>query len=532
MKEKIILGIDLGTTYSAVAYVDEYGEAKIIPNDDNERITPSVVYFENEDNIVVGQGAKDEMEMSPEKVVAFVKREMGKRKEDVRINELTGDHNPYNIYGRMYSPEEISAFILKSLKKDAENYFQGKEVKDAVITVPAYFSDSEKKSTKDAGEMAGFNVLQVINEPTAAAISYGLTKEGNNSQKVMVFDLGGGTFDVTILDIIETNGTKKIDIINTDGDHRLGGKDWDDAIIEFISEKFIDEHGEDPRDNIETLNDLRLKAEKAKKDLSKKDSSRILIQTEENSLRVEITRDDFNEITEGLMSSVETLCNSALIDANLSWDDIDNILLAGGSTRMPMVQELLKKLSGKEIRTDLVNPDECVAMGAAIHATILNIKNNDSFGTLEMKEKLGNVEVSDITSHTIGKIIWDSEANSNKVFSLIKKGSKVPYEGTQTFYTVNENQLGVQQRITEGESEDPDEVIIIQEAFLKFAKELPKDSPIKYTYSLSADGMFTLHAKDETTNKEITIKIERKNNLSSDELIEAKESIHDIKVSS
>lgn len=524
---KITLGIDLGTTYSAVAYVDNHGEAKIVPNSENERITPSAVFFESEDNIIVGQNAKDEIEIAPSQVVSHVKREMGKKKEDVRPDENSGIPNPYEFYNKTFAPEEVSALILKKLKKDAENYFQGKKITDAVITVPAYFNDSEKQATKDAGKMAGFNVLQVINEPTAAAIAYGMSKGAQENQKVFVFDLGGGTFDVTILDVINNNGQKEINIINTDGDHRLGGKDWDDRIINYVAEEFINEHGEDPRENIDAMADMRVRSERVKKSLSEKESARMNVKTDENSMKFEVTREIFEELTEDLISRIEGLCDNVFSDTELDWGNIDTILLAGGSTRMPMIQNLLKRISEKEIRTDLVNPDECVAMGAAIQGTIINLKDNQ-YVTQEIKDKLGDVHIRDITSHTLGSIV--SQNNKKVVAQMIKKGTPVPYTFTETFFTLHDNQTGVRERITEGESTNPENVEIIQEATLPIVNPMPKGAPIETTFAISADGMLTVTAKDITNNEQIIIQIDRKSNLTSSEVDEGVEFLDSVSV--
>lgn len=512
MDTKITLGIDLGTTYSAVAYVDEHGDAKIISNTEGDRITPSVVFFETESNFIVGQNAKDEMEISPETVVSFVKREMGKSQDEVRKEENYGEPKPYDFFGKRYSPQEISSLILKKLKKAAESYFQGQEITDVVITVPAYFDNSEKKATKDAGKMAGFNVLQVINEPTAAAISYGVSKAGATAQKVFVFDLGGGTFDVTVLDIVNNNGTKEININNSDGDHRLGGKDWDDKIIKYVAEEFINQFGDDPRDNIDAMANLREKSEKVKKSLSDKNKAKLAVNYNGNKINVEISRDKFEEITIDLMSRIEGLCDSVLSLSKLNWSDIDTVLLAGGCTRMPMVQDLLKRISGKEIRTDLVNPDECVALGAAIQSAIIPIGGNNSEDkrlTQEQIDKLGEIQVNDTTSHTFGIITLGSD-DKDVVSQMIKKGTTIPFKYTDMFQTNKDNQSNIFLQIKEGESTNPDNVKTIQEATFPIANPLPAGSPIEITFELAADGTLTVIGKDITNNKEIIVKVETK----------------------
>ncbi len=421
--KNIAIGIDLGTTYSAMAYIDEFGQSKVIPNDSNDRITPSVVYFESKDNIIVGKEAKNVLYYEPEKVVSFVKREMGKNKNEVRSEENYGKPKPYTFDGYTYSPEEISALILKKLKQDAENYFNGQEIRDAVITVPAYFNDAERNSTKIAGEMAGFNVLQIINEPTAAAIAYGSSTVVDESQKVFVFDLGGGTFDVTVLQIEVQGDLKTINVISTDGDHKLGGKDWDQKIIDYVANAYTDEHGLNPKDDILAFGSLIESTEAAKISLSKKERAKVVVKPSEGvSMPVDITREIFNELCLDLIETIESLCNNVLQQSgNLSWKDIDTILLAGGSTRMPMITDFLERVSGKTIQTNLINPDECVALGAAFSATKkqfdLGISSRDPILT----PVLGGITINDVLSHSLGNLAYVSGTDIKKNFILLKK---------------------------------------------------------------------------------------------------------------
>lgn len=519
-QKNIILGIDLGTTYSAMAYVDEHGDAKIIPNDNNQRITPSVVYFENENNIVVGQSAKDEAELSPERVVAFVKREMGKKKEEVRKEENYGEAKPYDFDGKIYSPEEISALILKKLKQDAEKHFNGVSIKDVVITVPAYFNDSEKTATRDAGRMAGFNVLQVINEPTAAAISYGLKSE-EAGKKIFVFDLGGGTFDVTILDIKQNGDEKIIDVIDSDGDHRLGGKDWDDVIIEYACDLFINEHGEDPRNDPEGFAELRTRVENTKKQLSEKEKSRIIVSCNGSKTVVEIDRNKFEELSENLMLRTQGMCQRIIENNNLKWNDIDIILMVGGSTRMPMVKNMLENISGKEVRTDLVQPDECVALGAAMRGMMINISTNpDAQVSAVVKEELGSgIIVNDILSHSIGIISTNRTTRERKVSFLFKRKMKIPNKVTSEFVTIAESQKGMMIDVLEGESEVPEECRVLVNKLLEFKRPLPIESPVAITFSMDHSGLLNVHALDLTDNVEIEFQVERENNLSENEVI-------------
>lgn len=441
---KIVLGIDLGTTYSAMAYVDENGVPKIISNSDNDRTTPSVVYFESTNNIIVGQNAKDELELSPDDVVSFVKREIGKNIDEVRKEENYGEPKPYDFFGKSYSPEEISSLILKKLKADAESFFDGQQIKDAVITVPAYFNDFERNATIEAGKLAGLNVLQVINEPTAAAISYGVKSSIN--QKVFVFDLGGGTFDVTIIDIV--NGEFKV--IATDGDHRLGGKDWDDKIIEFIAEEFINQYGEDPRDYVDVMAELRLKSEKVKKSLSERSSAQISLSYNGNKLSIELSKEKFKEICNDLLSRIDGLCNTILNQVNLNWPDISEVVLAGGSTRLQMVKDLLEEISNKKIRTDLVNPDECVAIGAAIQGHILTSKRLGQQTNFKGRIK----SINDVASHSLGFVTVKDNTLHNSI--MINKNTKIPCSIIKRdFTTSRDNQETLEILILQGESTNP-----------------------------------------------------------------------------
>lgn len=515
-KTNLILGIDLGTTYSAVAYVDEHGDPKIIPNDKNDRITPSVVFFESEKNIIVGQNAKDESELSPSKVVAFVKRNMGRKKDTVNKDGM-----PYNYYGKTYSPEEISALILKQLKQDAEKFFGGIEIRDVVITVPAYFDESERTATKDAGTIAGFNVLQVINEPTAAAISFAV-KNKDIGKKVFVFDLGGGTFDVTILNNRAESGDQIIDIIDSDGDHRLGGKDWDDVIVAFATEVYENEHGESVHTDLEGYADLRLKAERSKKQLTEKDRTAFFVSAHGNKTKIEITKEIFEDISSALLERTKTCCTLLMAKNNLNWAEIDTILLVGGSTRMPMVKSMLKEISGKEVRDDLVQPDECVALGAALRGTMIKIDDNQTGHLISnaVREKLGNIQVQDILSRSLGTIVLKEDSDEKIVAVLLKRRTKLPCKHTERFRTAAENQTGVIIDAVEGESTDPNKCKMLVEKELKFNRPMPKHSPIEVTFSMDHSGLLNIRALDVTDNIEIAFKIERDNNLSDNEISE------------
>src|SRR5690349_22823292 len=323
MSNRKAVGIDLGTTFSAVAYIDPYGKPQIIPNADSERITPSVILFDR-DNVIVGTIAKNSSVAEPEKIVDFIKREIGKSKQ--QFNREFG--------GKNYSAEELSALILKKLKSDAEKYLKI-PVTDAVITVPAYFNDAERTATITAGRLAGLNVLQIINEPTAAALAYGLDKL-DEDQTVFVYDLGGGTFDVTIMRI----QGQHINMIATNGDHRLGGKDWDDIIVNHMAEEFDRAHGENPLLDLQSYQDLQSRALAAKIQLSSRPRTAVVHHHNGKSVKLEITRNEFERRSQHLVEKCKTICEMVMQEANMTWDDIDKMLLVGGMTRMPMVRTL------------------------------------------------------------------------------------------------------------------------------------------------------------------------------------------------
>lgn len=527
-EKHLVLGIDLGTTYSAVAYLDEFGEAKIIASDNNERITPSVVFFENKENIIVGQNAKDEYELSPDKVVAFAKRNMGRKKEDSK-----GEGMPYNFYNKIYSPEEISAFILQKLKQYATREFKGIDIRDAVITVPAYFDEAKRKATKDAGAIAGLNVLQVINEPTAAAIYYA-TKTDQLGKNIFVFDLGGGTFDVTILNCDNTGGKISIEVKDSDGDARLGGKDWDEVIIQHCMEIFTEEHGENLKQDPEGYADLVGRAEKAKKQLSEKEKAAIPVRGHGKQTRIDLTKEQFESLSEVLLEKTRICCDRILKNNHLSWKDIDTVLLVGGSTRMPMVKRMLREISGMEIREDLVQPDECVALGAAIQGSRLKLMEGSDKNIVDTSNpvyaKLGNIDVLDILTQSIGTTYLSNDGVTKKNMLMLKRKTKLPAAKVESFVTSVENQKGVTIDVTEGESEDPEYCKILVEKVLELKRPMPKGSPLEITFTMDISGLLNVKALDLTENAAIEFQLERKNNLSDAEIQEAVNNHSNLKI--
>ena len=346
-----LLALTLGQRSRRLHMLTNHGQEEIIPNAESDRITPSVIMFE-EDILTVGKIAKQNAAAVPEDIVEFVKREMGKPKDGAE-----GFSREFS--DKQYSAEELSALVLKKLKQDAEAYLKT-EITDAVITVPAYFRDAERDATRNAGKIAGLNVLHVMNEPTAAALAYGVDIHGSD-QNVFVFDLGGGTFDVTVMKVSGSN----LEMLATNGDHRLGGKDWDDKLITHVARVFESEHGENPLSDLHAYQDIQLNAISAKESLSRREKARIVCNYNGKSSRIELTREKFEELTDDLVQRCSALCGVVLSEAQMAWSDIDVVLLVGGSTRMPMIQNMITQISGKTINPQEVNPDEVVALGAA-----------------------------------------------------------------------------------------------------------------------------------------------------------------------
>lgn len=515
-----IAGIDLGTTYSAIAHFDASGNAAVLPNGDNERITPSVILFE-ENEVIVGKIAKECAVASPDKVVQFIKREIG---DPDWVRE---------IHGHEYTPEMLSAIILKKLVEDAEAQ-TGEAITDVVIGVPAYFNDAERKATQDAGQIAGLNVIGLLNEPTAAALAYGLSNTGTHC-KALVYDLGGGTFDVTVIDIDGTN----ITVLATDGERRLGGKDWDDELLNFIADKFVEEHGIDPRDDLEANQDLRNKVEEAKKALSKKPKVKIVAQCQGQNIKLEIGREEFEEMTRPLLEQTETYLDVVLEKAHLTWNEIDHIILVGGSTRMPMVREMLERVSGKTLDMR-VNPDEIVAVGAVHYAAYLLKrqaedlqKRADAGEAVEVpdvteaipEEILGlldGVTVTNVNSHSLGVVALQADGQRRNVI-MIPEQTKLPAKKTGVFGTFKENQVTVEITVVEGESENPEDCTEIGTLVISdLPSGRPKGSKIEVTYSYDEAGRIEISARDVDTGKEAQTEIRRQSDLNAAQIEEKK----------
>ena len=488
-----VVGIDLGTTFSAIAHVNEHAQEEIIPNAESDRITPSVIMFED-DVITVGKIAKQNASAVPADIVEFVKREIGKS-----IEEFSREFND-----KKYSAEELSALILRKLKQDAEAYLN-EEVTDAVITVPAYFKDAEREATRNAGKIAGLNVLHVMNEPTAAALAYGIDVHGSD-QNVFVFDLGGGTFDVTVMKV----SGSKLEMIATNGDPRLGGKDWDDKIIVHVAQMFEEEHGENPLQDLHAYQDIQLNAISAKESLSQRQKARIVCNYNGKSSRIELTREKFEELTGDLLQRCNGLCDVVLSEAQMTWSDIDGVLLVGGSTRMPMVQEMITQISGKEINTHEVNPDDVVALGAAIQGTLRQIEErtsgaSDTTATEDIPDAVKDrfigpggdltVKVTDGATHHLGTVVFN-ERDEERIYVMIPKMTPIPCEKADTFGTRYDNQSSVVGEIVQGLEHDQLKNEIPQSAFeefkigeckLELPSGLPAGAPIHVIYKYNLD---------------------------------------------
>ena len=507
MSNRKAVGIDLGTTFSAVAHIDPYGKPQIIPNADSERITPSVILFDS-GNVIVGTIAKNSSVAEPEKIVDFIKREIGKSKDQF-----------YREFdGKKYSAEELSALILKKLKVDAEKYLKT-PVTDAVITVPAYFNDAERTATITAGRLAGLNVLHIINEPTAAALGYGLDKL-DEDQTVFVFDLGGGTFDVTLMRI----RAHRIEMLATNGDHRLGGKDWDDVLVNYVAEEFDRAHGENPLLDLQSYQQLQSRALAAKTQLSSRDHTTLVHSHNGKSVKIELTREKYEEMCRHLVEKCKTICALVMREAKMDGSKVNKILPVGGMTRMPMIRNMITNLCSVPIVGD-VNPDEAVAVGAAIQAVLSLLQEENETGERSLPDETRQqfssregslIQVRNITSHTLGVVLWDENQLEEYVFPMIKKMTPMPAVVRNSFGTATANMQRAIVRVVEGESSLPAECTPLGTCDVELPPFLPKGSPVELTYQYNANQV--LEVSVEACGNRASVSIERKTGMTDAEL--------------
>ncbi len=485
MASEKILGIDLGTTNSAMA-VMEGGDPEIIENAEGDRTTPSVVAFSEDGERLVGKTAKNQAVQNPDRTIQSIKRHMGEE------YEVTVDDEDY-------TPEQISAMILQKLKRDSEEYL-GDEVEKAVITVPAYFSDSQRQATKDAGKIAGFEVERIVNEPTAAAMAYGL--DDDTDQTVLVYDLGGGTFDVSILDL----GGGVYEVVATSGDNDLGGDDWDNAIIEHLAQEFEDEHGIDLRKDRQALQRLKDAAEEAKIELSSRKETTInlpfIAAGDDGPINLEtsLTRAKFEALTEDLIERTRGPTKQAMEDADVDEDGIDEVILVGGSTRMPQVRDFIEDEVGIEPRRD-VNPDEAVALGAAIQGGVLSGEVDD-------------LVLLDVTPLSLG-----IETKGGVFTRLIDRNTTIPTEASKVFTTAADNQTSVTVRVFQGEREIAEENELLDEFMLSGIPPAPAGTPqIEVTFSIDENGIVNVEAEDKGSGNRESVTIEGGTGLSDEEI--------------
>jgi len=491
-EHEIPVGIDLGTTYSVIARLDEHGRPATLVNAEGDRLTPSVVLFDRED-VVVGHEALKAMATEYEHVATCAKRDVGSRVFHKILN------------GQQYPPEVIESFILNKMRADAVD--QIGPFSKVVITVPAYFDEVRRKATQDAGYMAGFEVLDIINEPTSAALAFGYQQgmlEGagsNEPQRIVVYDLGGGTFDVTVMEIRGNRFTA----MATDGDVQLGGYDWDQRLVDMVAEAFIRQHSTDPREDPNTAGKLWRECEDAKRTLSARGKATVACDFQGRSARVELVRQQFEESTQDLLDRTRFTTAQTVKAAGLDWEEVDRVLLVGGSTRMPMVRDMLRKLSGKDPDTS-VAADEAVAQGAALHAGWIIARNQGKPPTFKIKN---------VNSHSLGVVGLDPQTRRRRNGILIPRNTTLPVSAKRSFRTHKDNQRTILVQIVEGEAPSADDCNPLGKCSVHgLPPKMPARSPVQVHFDYQANGRLTVRVSVPGTNREVETEIVREHSMS------------------